>query len=119
MSLRTPDEYFVRRPGPRGSSEPPTYELSPHGGVAHPTGRVLVRFQDAEALQRHRPDIETAGYVVEEVLDYAPQAAWVRAASGDTADALGSISRLEQIPDVEEVEPQMLRTRSFKRDREA
>jgi hypothetical protein len=116
VSLRTPDAYFVKRPGPREAGEAPAYELSPGGGEARPTGRVLVRFRDAEALRRHRADIETAGYVVEEILSYAPQAAWVHAASGGPAEALRGIPHLERIAEVEEVEPQMLRTRALKSD---
>ena len=117
VSLRAPDTYFVKRPGPWEVGDTPAYELSPGGGEARPTGRVLVRFRDAEALRRHQADIEAAGYAVEETLSYAPQAAWVRAASGDPADALRGIPRLEQIADVEEVEPQMLRARALKSDR--
>jgi hypothetical protein len=114
--LRTPDAYFVKRPGAQKAGEAPAYELSPGGGEARPTGRVLVRFRDAEALRRHQADIETAGYVVEELLSYAPQAAWVRAASGNAAEALRGIRRLERIAEVEEVEPQMLRIRALKSD---
>jgi hypothetical protein len=116
VSLRTPDAYFVKRPGPWEAGEAPTYELASGGGEARPTGRVLVRFRNAEALRRHQADIETAGYVVEEILSYAPQAAWVHAAPGGPAEALHGIPRLERIAEVEEVEPQMLRTRAFRSD---
>lgn len=47
-------------------------------------------------------------YELVESLAYAPQAAWLRAPSGDMADALAGLSRLEQLPDIENVEPQML-----------
>jgi hypothetical protein len=117
MSLRMPDTYFVKRPGSLEAGEVPAYELSPGAGEARPTGRVLVRFRDAEALGRHQADIETAGYVVEEILSYAPQAAWLRAASGSSAEGLRGIPRLERIAEVEEVEPQMLRTRALKSDK--
>lgn len=43
-----------------------------------------------------------------ESLAYVPQAAWLRAPSGDIAAALAGLSRLEQLADVENVEPQML-----------
>lgn len=47
-------------------------------------------------------------YELVESLAYAPQAAWLRAPAGDIADALAGLPRLEQLPDVENVEPQML-----------
>jgi hypothetical protein len=117
LSLQKADQSFVKQSGPDDSTEPPVYVLSPGGQPARPTGRVLVRFADAAALTRHRKDIEAAGYVIEEVLSYAPQAAWVRAASGDPAEGLAAISALERMAEVEEVEPQMLRARALKADR--
>jgi hypothetical protein len=116
-SLQTPDTYFVKRPGSPKAGEAPAYELAPGTGEVRPTGRVLIRFRDAEALKRHQADIETAGYVVEEILSYAPNAAWLRAASGSSAEGLRGIPRLERIADVEQVEPQMLRPRALKSDR--
>ena len=92
----------------------PSYELPGGGPAATPTGRVLVRFADPGTLEQRRGDIEAAGYEVEEVLAYAPQAAWVRARSGNTAESLTRLGRLEQIPGIEEVEPQMLRARALK-----
>ena len=116
LSLQKADQSFVRQSGPHDSTKPPVYVLSSGGQPARPTGRVLVRFADPAALARHRKDIEAAGYVIEEVLSYAPQAAWVRAASGNPAEALSAISALERMPEVEEVEPQMLRARALKAD---
>ena len=111
-SLKQPQLYYVKQKA--GSLQPPAYELSPGGGIATPTGRVLVRFADAAALDKRRKDIETAGYTVEEVLSYAPQAAWVRAASGDAGESLARLGKLEAIGGIEEVEPQMLRARALK-----
>jgi hypothetical protein len=116
VSLQKADQSYVKQAEPHDSTEPPVYVLSSGGQPARPTGRVLVRFADPAALVRHRKDIEAAGYIIEEVLSYAPQAAWVRAASGDPAEALGAISALERMAEVEEVEPQMLRARALKAD---
>jgi hypothetical protein len=116
LSLQKADQSFVKQSGTHDSSEPPVYVLSSGGQPARPSGRVLVRFADPAALARHRQDIEAAGYVIEEVLSYAPQAAWVRAASGNPAEALAAISALERMSEVEEVEPQMLRARALKED---
>jgi len=111
-SLKQPQLQYVKRTGE--TLQTPTYELAGGGGPATPTGRILVRFADAAALDRHRKDIESAGYKIEEVLAYAPQAAWVRATSGDAGEALSQIRRLEAIAGIEEVEPQMLRPRAWK-----
>ena len=116
LSLQKAGQSFVKQSGSHDSTEAPLYVLSSGGQPARPTGRVLVRFADPAALARHRKDIEAAGYVIEEILSYAPQAAWVRAASGKATDALTAISALEQMAEVEEVEPQMLRARALKAD---
>lgn len=86
----------------------PVYGLQPSGMPAVPTGRILVRFAAGVQAETHRPEIERAGYELVESLAYAPQAAWLRAKSGDIADALAGIPRLEQLSGVENVEPQML-----------
>jgi hypothetical protein len=110
-SLKQPQLLYVKRHGE--ALQPPAYELS-GGTPATPTGRILVRFKDAAALQASRKEIEAAGYKIEELLSYAPQAAWVRAASGDTAESLTRIAMLESLNGVEEIEPQMLRPRALK-----
>ena len=66
----------------------------------------------ARYLEERRAEIEAAGYEMAQALDYAPHAAWVRARSGRIADALNGLRRLEAIPDVENVEPQMLTPRA-------
>jgi hypothetical protein len=45
---------------------------------------------------------------------YAPHAAWLEAADGSLAQALGGIARLEALSDVENVEPQWLTERAAK-----
>jgi len=84
------------------------YGLQPSGLLAVPTGRVFVRFAEGVKAESRRQEINRAGYELIESLSYAPHAAWLRARSGDIADALAGIPRLEQLPDVENVEPQML-----------
>jgi hypothetical protein len=87
----------------------PVYALQPSGLSAIPTGRVFIRFAEGVKAESRRPEIDQAGYELIESLAYAPQAAWLRAQSGDIADALAGIPQLEQLPDVENVEPQMLK----------
>ncbi|MFZ5556272.1 MAG: hypothetical protein ACOZDY_06045 [Pseudomonadota bacterium] len=77
-----------------------------------PTGRVLLRFPDHERAADHRRDVEAAGCVIVEALAYAPQAAWVAAASGTVADALRALDALAAIPGVVAIEPQMLQRRA-------
>jgi hypothetical protein len=86
----------------------PVYTLHPGGSMAVPTGQVFIRFADSVKTEDRREEIETAGYEVEQKLDYAPNAAWLRASSGNIADALNRIDELQKLKDVENVEPQML-----------
>lgn len=93
----------------------PVYR-KPGGGLAVPTGRALVRFADGDRAEHHRDNIAMAGFDLERELSYAPQAAWVRASSGEISDTLGGLSQLERLPGVENVEPQLL-SEAARRDR--
>jgi hypothetical protein len=86
------------------------------GGIAVPTGSVLVRFAEGEPVERHRRALEGAGFELVESLAYAPHAGWVRAADGTIVDALVGLSRLEDLPGIENVEPQMLSERRPRSD---
>jgi len=89
----------------------PVYTLQPGGAPAVPTGRVFIRFKEGVPVEDRLLAIEQAGYEVVQRLECAPHAAWLRARSGEIADALTRIPALEQIADVENVEPQMLMQR--------
>ncbi len=86
----------------------PVYRRVPGGGLVVPTGRVLVRYVEGEPVERHRDELAGAGYDIDEVLSYAPHAAWLRARSGDIADTLAGLDRLAAQPGIENVEPQMV-----------
>ncbi|MGH7230328.1 MAG: hypothetical protein ACREJU_03105 [Nitrospiraceae bacterium] len=86
----------------------PVYALQPQGPPAVATGLVLVRFRESVSVETRRKDLDRAGYLIAQVLDYAPHAAWVRARSGEIVEALTGLSVLAKLPDVENVEPQML-----------
>jgi hypothetical protein len=86
----------------------PVYGLQPSGLPAVPTGRIFVRFAEGVQAESRRQEINRAGYELVESLAYAPHAAWLRPRSGDIADALTGIPQLEQLPHIENVEPQML-----------
>jgi hypothetical protein len=87
----------------------PVYADVEGGPPVVPTGRALVRFADDELAADRTDDIEDAGFVIAEVLSYAPQAAWVRPASGKIADAIDLLDQLMTIEGVVHAEPQFLR----------
>ncbi len=82
--------------------------------IAVPTGRVMVRFAEGEDAGAHEKRIKQAGYRIEQQLSYAPNAAWLRDTDDDIAGALSHIEALEQLPGVENVEPQLLSQRALK-----
>lgn len=88
------------------------YALEPGGSIAVPTGQVFLRFAEGIAVETRQNIIQQAGYQVTEIVFYAPNAAWLRPLSGEIADALRLLSRLEAIDPVEVVEPQMVMGRS-------
>ncbi|WP_414572937.1 hypothetical protein [Nostoc sp. CCY 9925] len=92
----------------------PIYTLEPNGSPAVPTGLVFIRFAKGVDVESQHEAINRSGYKVEQSLDYAPNAAWLRSQSGNIVDAIAGISRLEAIPNVENVELQMLMERSLK-----
>jgi hypothetical protein len=84
------------------------------GSMAVPTGRVFIRFADAVKVADRETQIHDAGYEIDQKLDYAPNAAWLRARSGNIADALNGIATLAKLADVENVEPQLLMQASYR-----
>ena len=87
----------------------PVYSQRPAGSPAVPTGLVCIRFREGISPETRQRQIVAAGYEIAQCLAYAPNTAWLRARSGSAAEALHNLSLLEQLPDVENVEPQMLR----------
>ena len=102
---------FAGEPDDLNNTLSPIYTLQPDGSLAVPTGLIFIRFVAGVNVESRREAIKLAGYEVTDSLSYAPQAAWLRAQSGKILDALVGISRLEAIPDVENIEPQMLMAR--------
>ncbi|MCC5600970.1 hypothetical protein [Nostoc favosum] len=92
----------------------PIYTLQPNGSLAVPTGLVFIRFAKGVDVKSQREVINRAGYEIVESLDYAPHTAWLRAQSGNIADAIARIPQLEVIPKVENIELQMLMERGFR-----
>ncbi|MCC5645477.1 hypothetical protein LC607_21510 [Nostoc sp. CHAB 5824] len=92
----------------------PIYTLQPNGSLAVPTGLIFIRFAEGVDVESQREVINRAGYEVAQSLDYAPHTAWLRAQSGNIADAIAGIPQLEAIPKVENIEPQMLMERGLR-----
>jgi hypothetical protein len=95
----------------------PVYAQQPGGAtgsMAVPTGRILIRFADGVNAVDHEAEIRNAGYEVDQPLDYAPNAAWLRVRSGNIADALNGIDALRKLAGVENVEPQLLMQASYR-----
>ncbi|KEF41523.1 MAG: hypothetical protein ER33_10995 [Cyanobium sp. CACIAM 14] len=92
----------------------PVYGPKIGDGLACPTGQLFIRFRQGERVEAHRAELEQAGFRIAEVLEYAPQAAWLRARSGSLAEALSGVSRLRAIAGVEGVEVQFLRRREHR-----
>jgi len=86
----------------------PVYRAGPGGPIAVPTGRVFVRFREGTSAESKREEVAAAGFAVESVPAYAPHAAWVRPASERVTDALVDLDRLQRLPGVERVEPQLV-----------
>lgn len=86
-----------------------------HGAVlAVPTGRVFVRFAAGVDASQREHDLTQAGYAIDQVISFAPNAAWLRDATGDAAAALSKLEALERLTGVENVEPQLLTPRSLR-----
>jgi hypothetical protein len=99
---------------PKSLSKNMTAVYRNDAALAVPTGRVFVRFAEGVEAGDRLKTIEQAGYCIEQQLSYAPNAAWLSNPDGDIACALSHIEQLEQLPDVENVEPQLLTPRALK-----
>ncbi len=89
----------------------PAYALHPAGPLSAPSGLVFIRFEDGVNVAARKEEIARADYIVVKRVPQAPNAAWLAASSRRVADALEGIGRLERIPNVVNVEPQMLSER--------
>jgi hypothetical protein len=87
----------------------PVYALTGRAGPAVPTGLVLVRFREGVVATQRGDALAHEGFAIQDLLPYAPSAAWVRAASGGIPAALRRFPALASLADVVHVEPQMLR----------
>lgn len=92
----------------------PVYSAGPGGPVAVPTGRVFVRLAEGIGAEQRRDAFAAAGFRIEQTVSYAPNAAWLRPATGGVAQALSGVPALSNLPDVVHVEPQWLLERALR-----
>ena len=60
----------------------PVYTLGGNGLLAVPTGLILIRYTDNIVAISRKQAIQSIGYIIDQPLAYAPQAAWLKAANG-------------------------------------
>ena len=87
----------------------PVYALGRDGAPAVPTGLVLVRFHEGLAAAERSGLLAGQGYSIHDLLPYAPSAVRVMAVTGGIPASLRGIPALEALPEVVNVEPQMVR----------
>jgi hypothetical protein len=87
----------------------PVYSLGPGSPPAVPTGRVFIRFTEHVAAQDRQDDLIRLGYRIARITPYTRHTAWLGSVSGTIVEALAGLSDLEQIPDVVNVEPEILK----------
>jgi hypothetical protein len=97
-----------------GQAISPVYAQAGSDELAVPTGALFLRVRTGDRANDHRDALQQAGFRIAQVPDHAPEAAWLRATSGSIAEALGGLSRLQELPGVESVEPQLLRRRAHR-----
>ena len=98
----------------QAAPEYPVYESTAGGTLCVPTGWIYIRFAKDARLQDHASALEGAGFRIVRTLAYASYAGWVVAATGGIAASLNGIGRLDALPGIEEVAPQMLSQASRK-----
>jgi hypothetical protein len=100
-----PPEYSGTEKDPKAG---PVYFLPASGSLAVPTGLIFLRFEEGTDARVRESEIKHAGYEIAETLPYAPEAVWVTAEDHSIVRSLNFLSRLQAIPGIRSVEPQML-----------
>lgn len=73
-----------------------------------------MRFAESERAEHHAAAIESAGYRIERVPEYAPHTAWLRHRTDDIGEALVHLDALQTLNGMEHVEAQMLSDRAHR-----
>lgn len=93
---------------PREQALRPVYRLAPDGPPLVLTGLVFARFEEGVVVEDRRRQIADAGFEIASIPPYAPHSAWLTPAGGEVAPAPAGIAALEALPDIVNVEPQLL-----------
>jgi len=104
--------YLVMRGEPAANADAGAVYMGNGGLMFVPTGRVFVRLDDDMPLEAHAEAFRKLGYVIVQVLPYAPNAGWLQHAEEDVAEALRGMADLAKLPGVQHVEPQLLTVRA-------
>ena len=92
----------------------PVYGHNDDDSPAVPTGLIFIELKEGQSVEQQRELFLKKGYLIQEILTYAPHCAWLVSDQGDIADALNHMPNLMQVPGVLKINPQLLRPRSFK-----
>ncbi len=116
LTLKDDDStYLILKGEPQAPGEGVSAVYQGNGGVlVVPTGRVFVRLNEGARVEAHAPAFRKLGFVITQSLPYAPHVAWLEREDGDAAAALRSVGALEKLPQVCNVEPQLLAARAWR-----
>lgn len=110
--------FAVYRDGrPRRSTDGPVipvYAAGDRGPLAVPTGRIFVRLTEGVRADERRQQFRSAGFDIDQLPAYAPNAAWLRPTQGGIEQALPALDTLRALADVVHVEPQLVMQRAPK-----
>ncbi len=107
--------YVILKGEPQAFGEEVSAVYQGNGGMlVVPTGRVFVRLDEGASAQAYAQAFRKLGFVITQLLPYAPHAAWLEREDGDAAAALRNVGALEKLPQVCNVEPQLLAARALR-----
>ena len=92
----------------------PVYGRDENDLPAVPTGLIFIELKEGQSIEKQRDLLLSKGYLIREIPKYAPHCAWLVSDQGNISDALNNLPNLMQVPDVQNVKPQLLQPRSFK-----
>ena len=92
----------------------PVYAATKNSTPAVVTGRIFFRLEEGTSIDTVRGDIEALDFRIDEVPVHAPHCAWLEPKSGRVDEALFKLDRLRALPLTANVEPQLLRPRSWR-----
>ena len=115
----TGDDVSILRGTPSVDTMParellPVYAAARNSTPAVATERIFLRLDEGASIDTVRGDIEALGFRIDEVPIHAPHCAWLEPKSGRIDEALSKLDGLRALPLTANVEPQLLRPRSWK-----